>query len=165
MMKKLTLRMVSIAPVGLLLTVLLLAAGCTRHHGDIGEFFGDWRLDRITADGEEMLLYPDTDESYPILYTWAFQSTVIRINSIYTHNRLLDCYGTWSESDGILELNFTYSDNEEGTEYLYTPPKILHLSPDGITRLNIERLADKKMIVSHVGEDGVKYTYYLTHPY
>lgn len=147
------------------IVVIMLCAGCTRHHGDIGEFFGDWRLDKMTADGEQIILYSEDDDSAPILYTWAFQSTVIRINSIYTYNRILDCYGTWSEEDGVLELRFTYNDLDEGTDYLYTPPKILHFSPDGVTRLNIDRLENKKMVVSYTATDGVKYTYYLTHPH
>lgn len=149
----------------LMVTFMALTNSCTRHHGDIGDFFGEWKLNKITADGEELLLYPDNDVAYPILYTRAFQAQIIRINSLFEHHGVLDCYGTWKEEDGYLELRFTYSDTQEGTDYRYNPPAIMHFSPDGVTRLKIDHLDGKKMEVSYIGEDGVKYAYYLTHPH
>lgn len=145
------------------LTVLL--QGCTRNDGDIGDLFGDWKLESLTADGEEVKLYVGTGKDDPILYTWAFQSNVIRINTIYPDDRVLDCYGTWQKDDDVLELKFIYSDSQEGTDYRYNAPEELCLSSDGITKLNIITLTGKKMDVSYVSADGIEYRYYLTHPH
>lgn len=149
----------------LLLTVCLGAiclSGCTRNDGDIGDLFGEWRLESITADGEPLQLY-DNDPDAPQLYTWAFQSNVIRINTLYVHSLVYDCYGTWARTDNSLILTFTYTD-DDNTAYRYTPPEIFHFSSDGVTDLAIDRLSGKKMELSRVDSDGTLYRYYLTHP-
>lgn len=143
---------------------LVIMAGCTRHNGDIGDLFGEWRLERLTADGQETELYDDSSDG-PLLYTWAFQGNIIRINTIYAHNRVFDCFGTWMRDDDLLELCFIYHDNSQGTDYLYNPPEAMCFSPDGVTRLHIDRLTGKKMEVSYTSADGVEYRYYLTHPH
>lgn len=84
------------------LTVIIMS-GCTRHNGDIGDLFGEWRLERLTADGQETDLYEETPDA-PLLYTWAFQGNIIRINTIYAHNRVFECFGTWMREDDLLEL-------------------------------------------------------------
>lgn len=151
--------------IALVFFLTVMTSACTRHNGDIGDLFGEWRLERLTADGVEQQLYDSEDESAPILYTFAFQGNLIRINSIYQYYRVADCYGTWLIDEDILQLRFTYDDNLEGTDYLYNPPKALHLSPSGITRLDIVSLNGKNMQLSYIDEAGVEYNYYLTHPH
>lgn len=148
----------------IMLMPVFVATGCTRHNGDIGDLFGEWRLEKLTADGDNVELYSQ-DAGAPQLYTWAFQGNIIRLNTIYAHNRVIECYGTWSLKDDILELLFIYKDNEIGTENRYRPPKAMHFSPDGITRLHVDRLTGKKMEASYVSDDGVEYRYYLSHPH
>ena len=156
----LTFRSALMLPVGLL-TMLL--AGCTRNDGNIGYLFGEWRVESITADGTPLLLYED-DPDAPQLYTWAFQSNVIRINTVYAHSLVYDCYGTWERTDHELILTFTYTDNDN-TEYRYTPPEILHFSSSGVTDFTIDRLTGKDMELSRIATDGTLYRYYLTHPH
>lgn len=54
----------------LLIAILLpVIAGCTRNDGDIGTWFGSWKLERITIDGL-------IDEKYKGDIFWQFQSSV-----------------------------------------------------------------------------------------
>ncbi|MCM1355138.1 MAG: lipocalin-like domain-containing protein [Staphylococcus sp.] len=149
----------------LLLGLIVPLTGCTRHNGDIGDLFGEWRLERMTADGVDVDLYGQADEDGVELYTWAFQSTLIRINSIYPHHHSMLSMGTWSEDGDILSLKFGYSDNVEGNESFYIPPAVLQLRPDGVTRLHFDSRSGKKMVLSQTADDGVTYTYYLSHPH
>lgn len=65
----------------------------------------------------------------------------------------------------MLELNFSYSDDEPGHEPGYRAPAALHLVSDGITRLHIDRFKNHRMVLSYIGADDVTYTYYLKRPY
>ncbi len=141
--------------------VLLLLSSCTHNNGDIGELFGNWRLDRLTADGVEVPLYDGAGDDAPVLFTWAFQSRIIRITAIYSHSLYNDFWGTWEEQPDVLELNFTYS----STDANHVPPEILHLNDDGITVLTKDSFYNNKMELSYVASDGKTYKYYLSKPY
>lgn len=138
---------------------LILLSSCTHNNGDIGDLFGNWRLDRLTADGVEMPLYDGTDDA-PVLYTWAFQSSIIRITAIYPHSLYSDFWGTWKEDADVLELNFTY----DSTDANHVPPVALHID-DGITVLTKDRFDSNKMELSYVSSEGTTYKYYLSKPY
>lgn len=140
--------------------VCLAFSACTRNNGDIGWLFGEWRLDRMTADGEDVKLYTDGEDG-PKLYTWSFQSHLIRINTMFTHHRRDESMGSWEEKDDMLELNFSYKDDLGP----FLPPKALHLVEGGITPLHIDSRGGKKMVLSYTAEDGVTYVYYLNHPH
>lgn len=149
---------------GIFIAILLMAitAGCTRNDGDIGDYFGRWRLEKLTADGEELPLY--TDESGIELYTWSFQGRIIQIAEILPVHEYITHTGSWREDGEILELNFSHYDDEPARLPEYRAPEALHLVSDGITRLHIGRLKDRQMILSYIGENGVTYTYYLKRP-
>lgn len=139
----------------IVLAIVFLAAGCTRNNGDIGDLFGDWRLETLTADGEELQLY-DGDTK---VYTWAFQSGIIRIQEIRAYMDYSDYLGTWSREDDELILDFTHQADYGDDNF--TPPETLHLVAHGVTRLEIIRLDSRKLQVGYQGEDGVKYMYFL----
>lgn len=140
--------------------VSAILCGCTRNNGDIGWLFGEWRLDRMTADGAEVDLYPGGEDE-AILYTWSFQSDIIRINTMLPNHRRDEVFGSWEEKDDILELNFSYR-YDDG---LFMPPPALHLVRGGITPLHIDSRGGKKAVFSYTADDGVSYTYYLSHPH
>jgi len=139
----------------LIFAIGLLSSGCTRNNGDIGDLFGNWRLDSVTADDIELELYDGEIK----VYTWAFQSGIIRIQRIYSNMDHLDYLGTWQRDDDELLLDFTHH-ADYGDEN-FTPPEELHLVPHGITRLDILLLKSGKMCVGYRGNDGVEYKYYL----
>ena len=53
--------------------MFLLTAGCTSNNGNIGEIFGQWKLERIDTQGMT------TDPTPGLTMTWAFQNTTVRV--------------------------------------------------------------------------------------
>ena len=98
----------------IVLLLVLVTCGCTRNDGDIGDYFGEWRLEKLTADGEALPLY--TDGSGVELYTWAFQGKIIQIVEMLPRHEYVEHTGSWREENDVLELNFSYSDDEPGHE-------------------------------------------------
>ncbi len=144
------------------ITIIFVLSGCTRNNGDIGDYFGEWRLDKLTADGVEMPIYDSGNEV--VLYTWAFHGKIIRINTVYVHHHVENSFGSWLEDGDILELEFSYHDDIEDNMGMYTPPVALHLNSGGITRLHIDKMKDRYMILSQIS-NGIEYTYHLKRPY
>lgn len=141
-----------------ILFILLLGfvhQGCTHNNGDIGDLFGTWRLESMTADGEELDLYSNLTQ----LYTWAFQSHIIRIQDIRNNMDHSNCFGTWMQNDDELILNFTHENDNGNNGFL--PPTPLHFETDGITKLTINRLSSKRLQTSYRNSDGIEYMYYL----
>lgn len=138
-----------------MMTLGLLLSGCTRNNGDIGDLFGTWRIENLTQNGDELDLYSGLTR----VYTWAFQSHIIRIQDIRDNMDHGNYYGTWVREDNTLMLDFTHKDDNGVDEY--TPPSPLHLVAHGITRLTIEKLTSKNMIVSYRNDDGNLYVYTL----
>ena len=89
------------------LTLALVAValgGCTHNNGDIGPWFGAWRVESITIDGE-----PAPDYAPPYLI-WKFQSnvTLIQCPDDAMHQSY-DMYGTWEQNGDRLSVNFDYN--------------------------------------------------------
>lgn len=66
-----------------LLIIMLLTSGCTQNNGEIDPWFGTWRLESLTCDGE-----PSDD--YHGQMTWSFQNDIICLvtdlgHHSYTH--------------------------------------------------------------------------------
>lgn len=141
--------------------VLSLATGCTHNCGDIGDLFGYWRLNSMTADGTPVELYPETaEDGQPVrLYTWAFQSQIVMIHTFYDHEDSSQATGTWQRTDRTLMLDFDHRD-DGGTEY-YTPPAALKLVEGGVTPLEIILMNPNEMKLSYTADDGVTYEYRL----
>lgn len=133
-----------------LLAVLL--GSCTRNNGDIGHYFGEWRLEAMTADGEEVTLYDvpaDPDNGFgPVqVYTFAFQDNVIRINTIFKYHEFESSVGSWVDCGDKLEFDFSHSDDLNDS-YGYAAPSILHFSDTGTTLLDIDRHDGGKLVLS-----------------
>lgn len=131
-------------------------ASCTHNNGDIGPWFGTWKLDRILVDGS-------VDGAYDGTVFWKFQSDVICMEQVddLTHTRV-EHWGTWSDGDGLLTLTFTYSDsNYPAGSFKYVPPVMTHLSA-GVSGLEILRLNGSDMHLSYTSADGAVYQYILS---
>ena len=132
-------------------------SSCTHNNGNIGPWFGTWKLNAITIDGEIDNEYADNDN-----LVWKFQSTVIEMQEILPMHVTADHFGTWTQtSDRTVEMNFTYHDglNPDGYPY-YTPPASSHL-PRGVFVMDILELTSSKMHLQYRANDGTIYTYYL----
>lgn len=138
----------------LIAAVWAVSGGCTHNNGDIGPYFGSWLLTEIKANGV-------TDTDYAGNVVWAFQSDVVKMTVVYPWHETSGRFGTWSEHDGYLELDYTHSSDEmEPGTGDYSFPAGLHLPDHGRVRLHIESLAAKDMVLGY-SNDGVEYTYYL----
>ena len=138
----------------LLLAATLLLGGCTQNDGNIGDWFGTWRLAEIQIDGQP-------DESYAGNVVWKFHSDIVSIMTVDdAEHEALPAWGTWSEAEGVLTLNFTYSDSDNPNEWdKYTPPASTHI-PAGITRIDVVKLSTAEIVLKYVATDAT-YTYFL----
>ena len=95
--------------------VVLSFCGCTHNNGDIGPWFGQWKVERIDKNG-----MPDTDYEGDCLLR--FQSSVVTVvlvtNNGYAESSSLK-YGNWEETGGYMHFDF-----KEG---LNTPLNKLHM--------------------------------------
>ena len=141
------------------LLLLLVLNACTQNKGNIGYWFGHWHLESITINSQK-----DTDYSGRVF--WAFQSNVIEM--IETHPGPDDvpldmerAWGTWSEKDGNLVLDFTHGDDAQPPgSPLYIPLPATHL-PKGISVLKIDKINGSELILTYTATNGdiIRYTF------
>lgn len=121
----------------------LLSVSCTQNNGDIGEWFGEWKLCSIEINNE-------LDRDYNNDVLWKFQNNIIEmvvVNSVgHSHS---EHYGTWISDAGMITLNFTHSDdlNTAGNGK-YSPPQQTHL-PAAIIDLKILKLSSSEIILQY----------------
>lgn len=118
----------------LLLLVVTMSLGCTRNNGDIGLWFGSWRLEAIDIDGRE-----DTAIAPPY-YIWKFQNHIIQIirpNDI-EHNGPW-AVGSWTDNDTTVTLDFTHDLGNFNAE--------MHLQP--VTTLEVVTLSSRTLVLRH----------------
>lgn len=92
-----------------LLSVFMLS-GCMHNNGDIGNYFGTWKLSTINVDGVD-------DPEYKENIFFQFQSNVFRLVQNRTQNDITEYFGTWSETDNIMVLKLNYKVNPESEVY------------------------------------------------
>lgn len=126
--------------------ILLLPSSCTRNNGDIGPWFGTWRLESITVNGE-----PDKAYAPPYLI-WKFQSSIVQIiNPDDAGHTASSATGTWSCDDNRLSLDFSWGLGHEGS--------ISHLPPQ--CELTVLRLSGSRIELRYDSSDGNTYIYLL----
>jgi hypothetical protein len=144
--------------VALILTMM----GCTTNNGDIGVYYGEWALKSITIDGVEDTSWCN-DGTWT---TWSFQNNVICITRT---NDLLDCdicWGTWSDNNGTLSIDYRHYDDTYtiGTGE-YNAPTWIYFEKKSITVFNIDSQSSKAMTLSTTDNLGRKLTYTLRKTY
>lgn len=130
--------------------------GCTHNNGDIGPWFGTWKLDGITINGA-----PDTEYAENVL--WKFQSNLMAMIRLLGNHEQYEMYGTWSEPQpGVLRIIYIYSDIDapEGS-MKYSPLPETHLPP-GVSDLTVLEMKGSTLRLEYRADDGTVYTYRLT---
>lgn len=141
-----------------ILALTAIAGSCTHNNGDIGPWFGEWKLTAIEIDGTP-------DAAYKENIFWAFQTSVIEMIQVDPVTANVSNYGqrwgTWSQDGNTLTLNFTHHDDSaaEGSGK-YTPYPATHL-PGGVSKLDIIKLSGSEIKLSYTAEDGKVYRYSL----
>ncbi|MCM1450042.1 MAG: lipocalin-like domain-containing protein [Clostridiales bacterium] len=101
-MKKISDRLRDFKFMVVMLLPVAMLCGCTRNNGDIGHWFGTWRVESITLDG-----HPDPDYPKPAMI-WKFQSHIVMIMvPDEVEHSAPGTIGTWNEKDGVLTLDFS----------------------------------------------------------
>lgn len=139
----------------LAVAVIFMLGACTRHNGDIGPYFGTWKVASITIDGLD-----DTDYDGTLFFK--FQSDVICMTVVngVEHTRE-DYWGRWSEDGSVLTIDFTYGDRyTPAATGQYAPPPESHL-PSGVTRLEILSFSSSRMKLRYDSPEGEVYEYSL----
>lgn len=135
---------------------IVLLSACTHNDGNIGHWFGSWKLRQITINGEN-------DEAYQGNVFWKFQSEVVQMSQLSSYHGRTDAWGSWKEVDAegksFLRLDFTHSDDKTsaGTGK-YAPIPATHLQ-SGISTLEILSISGSKLQLRYIAEDATVYTY------
>lgn len=135
----------------------VVAAGCTQNDGDISPYFGFWRLDSIDVDDEPL-------KDYVRNQVWSFQNNIICIIENHDYHERDDHWGSWSEVDGALILDFEHHD-DVSSPTMYAPPAILNFPEDVPAQLDIVSQTSGTMVLSLVATDGSEYIYTLSKVY
>lgn len=141
--------------------ILLLVAGlsavlisCTHNEGDIGPYFGTWKLTAITVDGEEV-------ESYSGNIFWQFQASVFCMRQVDDSHGQETRWASWYSSGDSLYLDFSHEEDEYDNVDKYKPFGVSGLG-QGLNRLEIMTLSGRKMTLEYVDPEGTVYRYSLT---
>lgn len=140
----------------LMIFAVLCLGACQMNDGGIGDYFGSWLLHSMTVDGTED---PEFD---PETTFWEFQNNIIEISQVSRLYEKTGRWGTWSEEDGKLLLDFTHHENgiEPGSAH-YQAPEWLHFTPNEILSLDFVSRSSKNMTLSWSDPEGRKIVYSL----
>lgn len=81
------------------LLLVIVATACTHNDGDIGPWFGLWRVERLTVDGKN-------DRDYTGNLFFAFQNTTVEQKMVHEDHTVTKMFGEWSESGNVLTITF-----------------------------------------------------------
>lgn len=138
----------------LLLVMIIAMPACTHNDGDIGDYFGRWKLTQITLNGDERVYNFDN-------VFWCFQSDIIEIDIVdETYHDKERYYGTFFYDDDSLILDFGHGDNNTtaGTGG-YASPYGMFLENE-VNILDVVSQSGDEMHLRYVKDDYVA-DYYL----
>lgn len=123
---------------------MLAMSGCVQNNGHIGHWFGQWKVERVTIDGQD-------DADYEGGVFFCFQGAVFGVRTSTGGM----WYGRWEENDkGMVDVVFNTDESAVPPAYLH-----VHLDEKMVFRLVSHKGSDK--VLEYVGPDGKTYTYYL----
>mgnify|MGYP003469577149 CR=1 FL=1 len=131
----------------LILMLALTALGaCTSNNGNIGPWFGLWKVTEIKCDG---VAVPNYDGNVFFM----FQSTVFEMRQVNDNYEVGDQYGVWSD-DGKGTLVITFPDEQ------YSPFEVTHMAQTNNV-LTYSKVEDKGFDLTLHTESGRVYSYRL----
>ena len=133
----------------------VLACACTHNNGDIGHWYGQWKLESIEADGSPVADYEGN-------MFWAFQNKVFCIDKVIDDGLShVMRWATWSQDGNTLLIDFRHSDGfSPTTDNDYHPFPILGMESDAVNALTIETLSSGRLVQKYDAGDKL-YTYRL----
>ena len=117
---------------------------CTQNNGHIGHWFGQWKVERVTIDGQD-------DADYKGNVFFCFQGAVFGVRTSAGGM----WYGRWEEQgEDVVDVAFNTDESSVPPEYLH-----VYLGERMVFRLVSHKGSDK--VLEYVGPDGKTYVYYL----
>lgn len=137
-------------------TLVIMLCACRVNNGDIGDFFGSWLLYSITIDGEDAPGF-NPEETY-----WEFQNNIIEISRVDDRLHKQGRWGTWTDSDDRLLLDFTHGDDDyaPGTDF-YQAPEWIYMPANQIIDLHFVERKSNRMTLDRIDHEGKHITYAL----
>ncbi|MBR5101547.1 MAG: lipocalin-like domain-containing protein [Muribaculaceae bacterium] len=137
-------RFISITTV--LITTLWLTTSCTHNNGDIGIWFGTWKITSIERNGE-------TVSSYRGNMFFLFQTTMFEMREAEHDHFVNETFGQWSEENDILTISFPDAEYQP----LYT------MTTMGFTATNHLKIISRSSshVTLQLTTTDCTYTYYL----
>ena len=130
----------------LFVLILSLCVGCTHNNGDIGPFFGKWKMQRMTINGVD-------DASYKCNVFWSFQSSTIGFIRVVSDTRYNDTFGNWAVDDAYTTMRLSFPDE------IFPPFSELQLERE--SELEIVKIKGPEMILKFITKDSDEIVYYL----
>lgn len=142
----------------LLTLFAVMATGCD-NNGNIGRWYGAWRLQSVTVDGREYTGW----QIEGACTSFAFQNNIVNIQRTDQYDDILDvAWGTWSEEGDRLTMDFSHSNGVNGS-YLYKAPEWIGFDP-GVTVLTVSG-SDDALTLTATHTNGTRWTYTLSKAY
>ncbi len=132
----------------ILAAFVLAGAGCTRNNGDIGSWFGTWKLVSITSTGDGIAPLDAT-------VIVRFQNDIIQTSEQSGHYESKDYYATWKTSGGKLII--------DGVNKSIAPALLLPC--DCVVELEIVRQPGSVMVWRYIDENHNAIEYNLKRLY
>lgn len=124
-----------------------IAASCTHNNGDIGVWFGLWKLERLTIDGKN-------DKDYTGNIFFEFQNTTLGQLMMHDGHNYTQMIGEWHESDN--QLTITFPDPR------YWPVDGYLKGENTPNHLAVTHIDGSHINLTLVTESGSTVVYYLT---
>lgn len=136
--------------------ITLLFTSCLQNNGQIGPWYGMWKLTSLTINGVD-------DPEYEGNVFWKFQTGIVQMIEYDVENESsITSTGTWKEKGNVLELTYEYSDDshqDPETSQKYTTLIGMHLPSTGVINLDINKKPGSSMKLTYRAEDGTAYVY------
>ena len=118
---------------------VVMLGSCTHNNGDIGDWFGTWRVTSIEVDNQPV-------ENYGGGLFWMFQNDLICLS--YTtegmYHNYSRCWGRWAEEGNTLTFDFSYTSTEDEYKSYYEPQKESYFI-DGVNRMTMTERKSNSM--------------------
>lgn len=137
----------------LMLLTAILASGCTKHDGDIGEWFGSWHLEGMLINGEPDQEYADNRENDKNQVMISFQGTIFQMAYLESS----EMYGSWSYAGEVLTL---IAGKGYESPYFNPYPTVLHFPADvEQVEITVTYITGKTMQWQLIDQNGDLITY------
>ena len=124
---------------------VLILSGCTHNNGNIGPWWGQWKIEKIEQNGEVL-------DRYEGNYFFRFQSSSVAVvrSSVETENISGSSNGHWLEENSTLRFEFL---DDKG---IYQ-----NIFLDKSCRLDVIKRDGREKILEFKKDDKTVYAYYL----